>query len=210
MTMLARIEVECNGEKHHVSAWEPGDEEKCGVEHVTYGPKGYIICYEDHDAELELTITDLTGDRHECFRSIDESGMYLDPYNNTDNEVILSICSVPDIKTYELTTNLLVSAARNSLSMKVVELFIEHGVRFEPIIIKVLHAAAYRGWLDLVEFLVNHSFFKRIDAVTRLYELSVTAEKANLMDKDDVVEFLVSKGASRPDPKRQGRHLFKI
>jgi hypothetical protein len=67
MTMLARIEVECNGEKHHISAWEPGDEDKCGAEHVVYGPNGYIICYEDHDAETELTISDLTGEITECF-----------------------------------------------------------------------------------------------------------------------------------------------
>jgi len=94
MTMLARIEVECNGEKHHISAWEPGDKEKCGAEHITYGPKGYIICYEDHDAELELTITDLTGEMCGCFEWVDLASQYmarevLKTYQDINPEIVL-------------------------------------------------------------------------------------------------------------------------
>ncbi|MFA6459552.1 MAG: ankyrin repeat domain-containing protein [Candidatus Paceibacterota bacterium] len=67
MSLLSRIEVRCRGEIHHISTWEPGDEDKCGAEHVVYGPKGYIICYEDHDVETDLTVSDLTGMNPWCF-----------------------------------------------------------------------------------------------------------------------------------------------
>jgi ankyrin repeat protein len=71
MTMLARIKTTCNGETHHVSIWEPGDEDLCGAEHIIYARNGKIICYEDHDAELELTVTDLTGEQNQCFTRVE-------------------------------------------------------------------------------------------------------------------------------------------
>jgi ankyrin repeat protein len=69
--MLARIPVMCNNGVHYISVWEPGDEITCGTEHAIYAANGNIICYEDHDADLELTITDLTGIKSSCMGWMD-------------------------------------------------------------------------------------------------------------------------------------------
>jgi ankyrin repeat protein len=56
-----------HSELHHVSIWEPGDEAACGYEHVAIASNGNIMCYEDHDIELELTIADLGVADPNCF-----------------------------------------------------------------------------------------------------------------------------------------------
>ncbi|MFA6459571.1 MAG: hypothetical protein WCV79_04250 [Candidatus Paceibacterota bacterium] len=90
MTVLARIEIECDeDEHHHLSLWEPGDEEACGAEHVVYGPGGIVICYEDHEAELALTIADLTGETPFCFQYVNEylgESKWIEPYFATTDE----------------------------------------------------------------------------------------------------------------------------
>jgi len=77
--MIARIEVECNDEKHHVSVWDPGDEEKCGHEHGIVSPNGKIICCEDHEVELDLTIADLTGMQPMCISLADKIEVLTEP-----------------------------------------------------------------------------------------------------------------------------------
>ena len=74
MTMLARMQALCNGETHYISAWEPGDEEKCDPLRSVHGINGYTICCEDHhDIELDETIADLTGELPHCLKLVMES-----------------------------------------------------------------------------------------------------------------------------------------
>jgi hypothetical protein len=126
MSILARIEVKCNSEEHHISAWEPGDEEACGSEHVTYGPKGHIICYEDHDVELELTITDLTGEKCNCLLVKESLAALLLSGAGTGNfdRVAFSMYAGADIDCYEGSA--LVEAARRS-HLDIVKLLVDNG-----------------------------------------------------------------------------------
>jgi hypothetical protein len=59
MGKIASTKFQCGDDRHTISIWEPGGEDACGVEHVVYGKKGYIICFEDHEVELTLTTMDL-------------------------------------------------------------------------------------------------------------------------------------------------------
>ncbi|MFA6459574.1 MAG: hypothetical protein WCV79_04265 [Candidatus Paceibacterota bacterium] len=59
MGKIVSTKVQCGDDIHTISIWEPGSEDACGVEHVVYGKKGYIICFEDHEVELTLTTMDL-------------------------------------------------------------------------------------------------------------------------------------------------------
>jgi len=62
MSLIARTKVKCGTEDHDISVWQPGDEESCGREHIIVAKNGNLICCENHEVELELTVSDLTGE----------------------------------------------------------------------------------------------------------------------------------------------------
>ncbi|MFA6459547.1 MAG: ankyrin repeat domain-containing protein [Candidatus Paceibacterota bacterium] len=137
--------------------------------------------------------------------------MYLDPDQNEDDEVIISICAIHDISLYDRlggAGGLLTSAARSTRLIKIINLLIEHGIVLDTNVLgRMLFVAAYRGWKDLVEFLINHDIFKQMRIGKKRAFLSYAATKATLRGEEEVVEFLVARGADIPDPKKRGSHL---
>ncbi|MFA6459551.1 MAG: hypothetical protein WCV79_04150 [Candidatus Paceibacterota bacterium] len=171
--MLARTEVECNGEKHHISAWEPGDEEQCDADHVVYGPKGYIICYEDHDAEIDLTITDMTGEMCGCFEWADyashhffkeTSKLYLDI--NPDIIIIAACCGATmnrahgfssdkagDVAMYWIASESAKLSPERSLY--VAKILMDHLIFSAKTISTAMRWAASHGKYQLTEYLLD-------------------------------------------------------
>jgi ankyrin repeat protein len=62
MSLITRTKFKCGTEDHDISVWQRGDEESCGREHIIIAKNGNLICCENHEVELELTISDLTGE----------------------------------------------------------------------------------------------------------------------------------------------------
>jgi ankyrin repeat protein len=187
--MLAKIEVFCNDQMHHISAWKPGDEEKCGSEHVTYGPKGHIICYEDHEVELEQTIADLTGEKTECFKCVDsrnvENMLDAAQYGKFDL-VIISICLGIDIHAEK---DYAIREATQSGHLRAVQLLVDNGADVNTSDDYPLRWASWNGHLSIVKFLIEHGadVHSIDDGALRL-----AAENGKL----NVVKLLVKHGAN--------------
>ncbi|MFA6459572.1 MAG: ankyrin repeat domain-containing protein [Candidatus Paceibacterota bacterium] len=165
MSILARIEVDCNDEKHHISAWEPGDEEECGAEHVTYGSKGYIICYEDHDADMDLTLEDL-GVPIPCFLLVERSVFSISSsleriryslegpiLKEFFSKIIISICAGADIH-IEDDAALRLAARCGNLPM--VGFLIANGANIHARNNAALLSSAYYGHSTIIRLLIKH------------------------------------------------------
>jgi hypothetical protein len=57
-------------ETHIISVYTPGSETECEKDSVVVGPLGYIVCFENHSIELDMTIADLSGYYYGCLRYI--------------------------------------------------------------------------------------------------------------------------------------------
>ncbi|MFA6459570.1 MAG: hypothetical protein WCV79_04245 [Candidatus Paceibacterota bacterium] len=53
-------------ETHRISVYTPGSEFSCEEDHLIVGPLGYIVCFENHCIELDMTVADLTGYYYGC------------------------------------------------------------------------------------------------------------------------------------------------
>jgi ankyrin repeat protein len=166
MNMLARAKVECNGEGHYISVWEPGDEEKCGIEHVVPLQNGNLLCYESHYLEIDMTVSDLTGIKIECLKYLEvPTAMYLYQHikRNDIDMVHLLLHVYPQDR--DGLGNALITAVRYDFT-DIVKLLVEHGAdatyrQNEPI--KSAASAKTATWFrtnhhhtNLIRYLMTH------------------------------------------------------
>jgi hypothetical protein len=90
-----------------VSIYAPGSTE-CDDESSVVGPRGYIVCFENHSIDLDLTIADLNGVNDTCltyirdpskgFNTISRSLARCIIIPDTVEQIIVLICLGADIK----------------------------------------------------------------------------------------------------------------
>jgi hypothetical protein len=195
MTMLARIEVECNGEKHHISVYDPDDSKSCGSEHTVVASNGNIICYEDHDPDIEMTVADLTGDKYApCLTLlgrfdnyppsvIDIKAPLADTMINTVRFLYYSGADFSTMNDYAIW-----QPARDG-HMDVVRFLFEKGFNLFVDENWPLKISAKEGHLDVVKFLVHHGADIH-DGEDAAFRWAVQSNRTN------VANFLLKKGVN--------------
>lgn len=172
MSMLARIPVMCNDEVHHISIWQPGDEKSCGPEHVVTLEDGNVLCYEEHDVELDLTVFDLTGVKPDCFS-------WMDTLENNLLTVILSkdfeatkfcVLAGADVNVY-FSSPLCYAAMKNQY--RIANFLVEHGAavshKMGPEREPITHAAKY-GNGKIAKLFIKHGADPNVGNYTPLHE----------------------------------------
>jgi len=199
MSMLVRAKVYlCEAENHYISIWEPGDEERCGVEHVAYGPRGYIICYEDHNVDIDQTVADLTGGRIGCFEYTEPSAINGsfnrltsdDYYEDWDsNLIIFDTCLGADVSVHNNRALRYAAYTNNHLLAR---LLLEHGADVHALKEEALCKAAERGYIKIVKLLLQY----HADASANE---SAAVRFAAIGDHAEIIQLLLDHGASVSD-----------
>jgi hypothetical protein len=157
--MLARVTVYCEDTKHHVSAWEPGDEDECGAEHVIYSLDGNIICCEDHDAELALTIADLSGENPTCLTIASLEDILIFTANDDDlNELEMPLQAQRLVKAgvdIHSRNDLAIDFAATNGHLNTVIFLTMEGANINTNSDHPIRAAAGGGYLDVVKYLLE-------------------------------------------------------
>jgi hypothetical protein len=184
MGKIASTKVQCGDDIHTISIWEPGSEDACGVEHVVYGKKGYIICFEDHEVELTLTTMDL-GVPCPCLSLLDNNREKIISADSAFQDLDIDgndYSRVKDIRE-DVNAAVFVSLAVKPLSQK------EYGLadgdpdiqEYFDIIGDAATRVADSGDIQLIKFMIKHGWKAGED------ELCHAAEHGRL----DLVKYLL-------------------
>lgn len=141
---------------HHISVWEPGDEDILKHEHIEYAKNGNIIYYENHDVEIERTVMDLTGIKINCFHwTNDPSDTLLDGIVLKNERIVKSMIHAgADITA--LDNKAFIFAAQAG-SVKLMNLLITHGADVHAQKDEALFVATIRGNLEAVKLLLKYN-----------------------------------------------------
>ncbi|MFA6459548.1 MAG: hypothetical protein WCV79_04135 [Candidatus Paceibacterota bacterium] len=177
MSRLSRVTCSCNGQEHHISAWEPGDEATCGYEHAIIGRKGYILCLEDHDElELDMTIVDLTGESTGCLKQIDLYNKNHPYHFLIEGGMINSICAGSNLNDENGQYALWKAAEKGYIG--VIDLMIKIGVSVSDDIEYMVYLATEFGQQLMVPHLLQLPEFGKLSHSTKLSILTEASIKA--------------------------------
>lgn len=155
MSMLAQINLGCEDERHVISVLEPGDETLCEEGHLLYGVDRYIICYQNHDIDLDRTIADLTGHMPWCLEysiGTNQTNVIksIQRYGGSINGIILAVCLGADIHTGD---NFALRFAVRHGNLSLVKMLVKMGVNVHTQHDYVISLATSYGHQDIVEYL---------------------------------------------------------
>jgi ankyrin repeat protein len=131
----------------------------CDQDHIMIGKDGHIICYEDHLPEVELTISDLTGEEVECFNlnEILISAIHgYDGYNikTIDIDALLRAGAKVNYVNYFGVTPLMAAAQYGKTA--VVPILLHHGADIHVDVDYPIRWAASLGHTRMVITLLEH------------------------------------------------------
>jgi len=152
--MLVRVPIRCNDEDHHISVWEAGDEEACGSEHLVIAETGNIICYEDREVELDLTISDLTGESPDCLEFMQYVKWRIEDYIVELNFDMVKLI----VFSFELEkdkTKLALRAAIRASELQMVMLVIENTIKDQGTLNTIFVFAAGSRNVDIESYLLS-------------------------------------------------------
>jgi ankyrin repeat protein len=195
--MLARIEVDCNDEKHHISAWEPGDEKACGSEHIVHVSKGILLCYEDHDVELEETVSDLTGEKiHNtpCFRDTQPEEFNLTRAIARGNIMWIKLLLAIDENIVETSSSTPLLRAIINGNLPIIKLLVESGARviLDDPISHAAYLAIISGQPTNLDYLIEEGV--NLQECNLLLDIACQQESITDQHREHMVRSLVNAG----------------
>jgi ankyrin repeat protein len=188
MSKLAQITVRCSGAFHHLSVWQPGDAASLDPEYTMVVSNGNLIYVQDHNIEIDLTISDLTGVNYFCLECINHLDSYLTfaAENGRTENVKFAVASGANTR-YDNSYGLRWAAFGGYTD--IVEILIQNGADVHAENEAPLQWTVEGGHLDTAVLLVNHGA-----VVTRA---NISHAKAN--NYTDLLAFL----ESRYSPKQE-------
>jgi len=157
MSRLVRIPIMCNDETHYVSLWQPGDEITCGREHVLYSINKNIVCFENHDLDIDLTIADLTGIDIPCIKFFSN---YLPILFNNIHTATLDFDLVKFVilagGDAQSENNLALRFAISDGNTEITDFLIQHGANTSAIDHRLFVQVSENGKLKGVELIIKY------------------------------------------------------
>ncbi|MFA6459550.1 MAG: hypothetical protein WCV79_04145 [Candidatus Paceibacterota bacterium] len=162
--------VECGSEddpRHTIYVLKPGCESKCEKESSIIGPTGYVICLQDHDIEIDETISDLTGLDIPCLKAIADAGNYLVEGWRGKHGIggrMLAICLG-----HEVTRAVLRSIIEQDNSPLVYKLARDHLIDDDYTLQDQFHSAMFHNSFNIARYMIKEHRKSLQDAIDYEY-----------------------------------------